>query len=157
MFVRAVPIALLLSLSGCASIVSGTMQSLSVTTSGAVDAKGAQCTLVNGKGQWFVTAPGSVTVQRSFSDLVVTCNHETAGSGSFAAKSSTKGMAFGNILLGGFIGAGVDIGTGAAYDYPNVIVVAMGTAPAKSADPAPSVAPAAPAPAASSAEVAAAH
>ena len=32
-------------------------------------------------------------------------------------------MAFGNILFGGVIGAGVDIATGAAYDYPELIVV----------------------------------
>ena len=35
-------------------------------------------------------------------------------------------MAFGNILLGGVIGAGVDIGTGAAYDSPSLITVQMG-------------------------------
>ena len=52
-------------------------------------------------------------------------------------KSSTKGMAFGNILLGGFIGAGVDMSTGAAYDYPDILVVDMGktgTMPIKPAD-----------------------
>jgi phosphoketolase len=41
--------------------------------------------------------------------------------------SSTKGMAFGNILFGGPIGAGVDMASGAAYDYPNLITVMMGT------------------------------
>ena len=34
-------------------------------------------------------------------------------------------MAIGNIIFGGVIGAGVDISTGAAYDYPNLIVVNM--------------------------------
>ena len=41
-------------------------------------------------------------------------------------KSFTKGMAFGNILFGGIIGAGVDISTGAAFDYPSLISVQMG-------------------------------
>ena len=39
----------------------------------------------------------------------------------------------GNILIGGFIGAGVDAATGAGYDYPTVFQVMMGqqvTAPA---------------------------
>jgi hypothetical protein len=36
-------------------------------------------------------------------------------------------MAFGNILFGGFIGAGVDVATGAAYDYPNLLTVDLGT------------------------------
>ncbi|MDH4481479.1 MAG: hypothetical protein QE279_02085 [Rhodoferax sp.] len=35
-------------------------------------------------------------------------------------------MAFGNIIFGGVIGAGVDISTGTAYDYPSLIVVMMG-------------------------------
>ena len=35
-------------------------------------------------------------------------------------------MALGNIVFGGVIGAGVDMSTGAAYDYPAVIVVEIG-------------------------------
>jgi hypothetical protein len=34
-------------------------------------------------------------------------------------------MAFGNIIAGGIIGAGVDIHTGAAYDYPVSISVLL--------------------------------
>lgn len=37
-------------------------------------------------------------------------------------------MAFGNILFGGVIGAAVDAGSGAAYDYPTLISVIMGEA-----------------------------
>lgn len=40
-------------------------------------------------------------------------------------KSKTKGRAFGNVLAGGIIGVGVDMGDGAAYDYPTEIVVPM--------------------------------
>jgi hypothetical protein len=35
-------------------------------------------------------------------------------------------MAFGNILFGGVIGVGVDVATGAAYDYPALITVVFG-------------------------------
>jgi hypothetical protein len=35
-------------------------------------------------------------------------------------------MAFGNILFGGVIGAGVDVYNGAAYDYPNLLNIEMG-------------------------------
>jgi hypothetical protein len=41
-------------------------------------------------------------------------------------KSSTKGMMAGNIVFGGFIGAGVDAASGAAYDYPALFQVMMG-------------------------------
>lgn len=118
---------LALGLGGCASIVSGQNQSVSVTSrqdSGEVS--GAQCSLTNDKGSWYVTTPGSVTVRRSFNDLAVNCKKDGLEPGLLTVKSSTKGMAFGNILFGGFIGAGVDMSTGAAYDYPDLITVFMG-------------------------------
>lgn len=155
---------------GCASIVSGQNQSLSVTTkNNGGDVTGAKCSLTNDKGTWYTTSPGSVTVRRSFNDLAVNCAMDGYDAGIVMAKSSTKGMAFGNILFGGIIGAGVDVSTGAAYDYPEVINVDMGktqtlapTAPKSTTaarnDPNsiesrqnPFAAPAAPAPAASAA------
>ena len=112
---------------GCASIVSGQNQALSVTTKNkGTDVAGAKCSLANDKGTWYITTPGSVTVRRSFSDLSVNCALDGIDPGASMVKSSTKGMAFGNILFGGVIGAGVDMSTGAAYDYPEVIIVDMG-------------------------------
>ena len=127
---RLVSITLIACLStGCASIVSGSNQSISVTTrSNGVDLSGAKCVLTNNKGEWYATTPGTVTVHRSFNDLSVNCAYDGLDKGIELAKSTTKGMAFGNILFGGFIGVGVDVATGAAYDYPNVIQVNMGQA-----------------------------
>jgi hypothetical protein len=135
---------------GCASIVSGHNQPLSVTTQGqgGADVAGAKCTLSNDKGTWYVTTPGSVTVHRSFNDLSVNCAHDAFDPGVTTVKSATKGMAFGNILFGGIIGAGVDMSSGAAYDYPSLIPVGMGAPNAngstakKPVDP-PAVSPAA--------------
>lgn len=116
--------------SGCASIVSGQNQSLSVTTTReGADIQGAQCSLQNDKGSWYVTTPGSVTVHRSYKDLVVNCATDPSQPNTMQVKSTTKGMAFGNILVGGVIGVGVDVATGAAYDYPSTIAVAL--APSK--------------------------
>ena len=113
--------------SGCASIVTGYNQSLSIETRTAeAQVAGANCKLSNDKGTWFVISPGSTTVQRSYGDLTVHCEKEGMQPGLLTAKSTTKGMAFGNILFGGIIGAGVDIATGAAYDYPALISVEMG-------------------------------
>jgi len=114
--------------SGCASIVSGHNQSVSVETrskEGQAVAS-AKCKLTNNKGTWFVTSPGSVVVSRSFEDLLINCEKENQAPGVASVKSSTKAMAFGNILFGGVIGAGVDVATGAAYDYPTMITVLMG-------------------------------
>jgi hypothetical protein len=117
-------------LTGCASIVSGTNQSVSVetTTSTGEAVAGANCKLSNNKGTWFVTTPGSTTVHRSYENLAVHCTKDAHEPGMVSAKSSTKAMAFGNAIFGGVIGVGVDVATGAAYDYPIMIKVRMGVA-----------------------------
>lgn len=117
----------LVVLPGCASIVSGHNQSVSVETrhNGAA-ITGANCKLSNDKGAWFVTTPGSAVVRRSADDIAVRCDKEGVQPGIASVKSSTKGMAFGNILFGGVIGAGVDIASGAAFDYPPLFSVEMG-------------------------------
>ena len=113
---------------GCASIVTGQNQALSVETKASTgDAlAGANCKLMNDKGTWFVVTPGSITVNRSYNDLNVTCEKGGHEPGVATAKSSTKAMAAGNIIFGGVIGAAVDAGTGAAFDYPSLIQVIMG-------------------------------
>jgi len=104
---------------GCASIVSGQNQSISVTTPGC---SGAACEFNNDKGKWYIAAtPGSVTVNRSYADLLVKCSKGDFEPVIQSVPSKTKGMAFGNILFGGIIGAGVDVANGAAYDYPTEI------------------------------------
>jgi hypothetical protein len=120
-------IAALSSLTGCASIVSGTSQVVSVETlhsSGNV--AGATCKLQNDKGVYYVTTPGTVTVHRAYGDMNVKCEKPGFESGLANVKSSTKGMMAGNILFGGVIGAGVDAASGAAYDYPALFQVMMG-------------------------------
>jgi hypothetical protein len=113
--------------SGCATVTTGTNQSLSVETRVKGNAvAGATCKLANDKGTWFVNTPGSVTVNRSYGDMSVNCTHDKHPSGVAIVRSSTKAMAFGNIIVGGVIGAAVDIGTGSAYDYPSLISLELG-------------------------------
>lgn len=107
--------------SGCASIVSGQNQVISVDTPGC---EGAKCELTNDKGKWYVTqTPGTTIVNRSYNNLQVVCKMEGFPTGTISIPSTTKGVAFGNILLGGVIGAGVDVSSGSAYDYPQSISV----------------------------------
>ena len=118
-----------LLLTGCASIVNGQNQSVSVVTRNqGTEVQGAKCSLTNDKGVWYVSSPGSVAVHRSFGELAVSCAMTGLPDGTAAVKSSTTGAVFGNILAGGVIGAGIDVATGAAYNYPNLIPVAMGQA-----------------------------
>lgn len=112
--------------SGCASIVNGVNQPVSVVAKSPenADVVGARCTLTNSKGEWYTTTPGSVVVHRAYGNMAVNCVHPTY-TGVTSVKSTTKAMAFGNIIFGGLIGVGVDVGTGSAYDYPDLIAVSM--------------------------------
>ncbi len=127
---------------GCASITTGQNQSLSVETR--ADGKpvaGASCKLENDKGTWYTTSPGTAVVRRSYDDLNVRCEKAGHEPGVTAAKSSTKAMAFGNILFGGIIGAAVDAGSGAAYDYPSSIAVELGRNRVQAPEPTPGAVP----------------
>jgi hypothetical protein len=116
----------LCSLTGCADILVGTSQTLSVQTRSLnQDVAGAECQLSNNKGTWFVTTPGAVTVHRSYDAINVACAAPGYVAHAGTADSSTKDLAWGNLLFGGLIGAAVDTGTGAAYDYPGLIVVPL--------------------------------
>jgi len=117
----------LLGLSGCASVTGTTGQSVSVETrQQAQQVSGASCELSNSKGKWFVTTPGSVQIRRSNDELIVICTKEGFEPGRANVASETKGSMFGNILLGGGIGAIVDHNSGAAYEYPTLIQIMMG-------------------------------
>ncbi len=106
----------------CASIVGGTSQTLAVHST-PVD--GAVCELKNGDGAWQVgTTPASVTVNRAYSDMEVSCQKEEL-SGVTKVASATKGLMFGNVVFGGVIGVVVDASTGAGYDYPEQIEVPL--------------------------------
>lgn len=121
------PAALMLLLGGCASVVNGHNQSVSVQVRHKAEpVQGANCSLTNDKGVWFVATPGSVSVHRSYRDLEVKCTAAGLPDGIVSVKSSTTAAAFGNILVGGVIGASVDVATGAAYSYPNLIPVELG-------------------------------
>ena len=79
----------LVGLQGCASIVSGTSQSVSVDTPGCA---GARCELSNDKGKYFVpSTPGTVTVSHSYNNLQVTCSREGASGDPLSVASTTKG------------------------------------------------------------------
>ncbi len=114
--------------SGCASITGSPNQSVSVQTreQKGTEVTGAACELTNNKGKWFVTTPGSVMIHRSNDDMQVLCNKSGYEPGRAAVVSETKGSMFGNIILGGGIGAIIDHNTGSAYEYPAFIQVIMG-------------------------------
>ena len=114
----------LAGLTGCATVLDGPYQNLVVkTVSGERDIAGAVCTLSNDKGRWQAIAPGAVTVRRSYDDLNIRCEYGGYVANAGSAPSSARSLVLGNIIVGGLIGTGIDVGVGSAYEYPSPIVV----------------------------------
>jgi uncharacterized protein YceK len=102
------PIGLSLSLllSGCATVVNGTHQSIGVSSNPA----GASVMVDNQKN--FVT-PASVELKRNQSHTFV-FSKPGYKDDSFVITSGTSGWVWGNILIGGLIGTAVDFASGGA-------------------------------------------
>ncbi len=110
-------------LTGCASIVTGIHQSVSVETPPVTD---ATCSLKNSKGIWYVNkTPGSVVIHRAPGKLDVKCNKLGYQQGEVSVNAKLNAMSAGNIAFGGVVGAGIDGVDGAAFHYPQKIQVPM--------------------------------
>ena len=110
-----------LILSGCASITGSKNQAINITSScDLTPMSGANCTLANDSGVWFTKTPAALFIRKSTGDLIVTCKKDDMQSSITYKSAATPGM-WGNILAGGVIGAAVDAGSGAGFDYPNPI------------------------------------
>jgi hypothetical protein len=106
-------------LSGCASIISDSVQAISVDTPNCRDAK---CTATNSNGTYFVSkTPGTISVNKAYGDLTLTCEKGNQRAVSIH-KSSANVATFGNILLGGIPGALIDGGSGKGYDYQPMLI-----------------------------------
>jgi hypothetical protein len=114
--------ALGIALSGCASIVEGTTQSVAVTSP---PSDGAKCVLTSTEGVYYVTTPGNVIVHKTKNDLNVVCNEPGFKEAHVVVSPHFNGATAGNILAGGVIGIGIDAATGANYNYPDQIVVTL--------------------------------
>jgi hypothetical protein len=114
--------AIAVALSGCASIIRGTSQSIAITTP---PTTGAQCTLSSKEGNWLVTSPGEATVEKSKEDIQVRCTKPGFQDGVASIPSDFDGWTVGNLVAGGVIGFGVDAATGAINEYPHSFQVPM--------------------------------
>ena len=113
---------------GCATITADKSQPLTVqTTCNGKVVNGATCEMVNSKGVFIVQTPGSASVRKSFGAMTINCRLEEAR-GSLSIDSSSNANTWGNLLFLGpgiVVGAAVDAGTGAGYEYTPSVVVAM--------------------------------
>lgn len=113
---------------GCASVSNGTSGPIRVETmtSDGTAVVGAKCDLTNDYGTFSVVTPASVIVHRSSKDLQVICKKDGLPDATANVTSRATGSMFGNIVLGGGVGAIVDHSNGSAYNYPEWIKFVMG-------------------------------
>ena len=109
-------LALVALLPACATVVEGTSDTVTLSTTPA----GATCTVDrNGERVAAVSAtPGSVRLSKSRHDLNVTCTKDGHQPASTTASSRFTGATFGNVLVGGVVGVVVDAASGANNRYP---------------------------------------
>lgn len=114
-----------LATAGCATIVSGTSQSITVLTEKGVE--GARCELTDSKGgKWYVPdTPGTVTVRKGDGPMTIVCKKAGFKTATHIFDETLHGATFGNIIAGGGVGILVDAASGAAQRYPDQVTVWM--------------------------------
>jgi hypothetical protein len=113
-------IAILLGLQGCATVTKGTTDTVQVQVSNCSEPM--SCTATNKKGSWTFTAPGPVKFKKSDQNLTIACNDGGAVL-TGVLKPTRGGMIWGNVLVGGIIGGGLDALTDAHWNMTDTLVL----------------------------------
>lgn len=116
------------ALGGCATVMNDATQPIRIDTKTADGqlVSGADCAISNDKGRVTVKSGQTAQVRRSARDLEVTC--VLPGQRDAAGRSISRANMgiWGNILIGGAIGAIVDHSKGTGYTYPSWIQLVFG-------------------------------
>ena len=109
-----------LALSGCATLTSGTTQSILVDT---FNAPGATCKGVDKRGReyYWVNTPSASTVQKGDGPMSIACEKTGFKKTVHTIDETLVGTTFGNIILGGGVGIFIDAASGAAQEYPTLV------------------------------------
>ena len=84
--------------------------------------------------------PGSIRLDKSKNDMVVTCSKRGYQTATVSQSPKFDGTTFGNIILGGIIGAVADAASGADFEYPGQVTLQLapvGATPGAYSDPPP--------------------
>ncbi len=111
--------------SGCATVTTGTTQSVSVITE--KDVEGARCELRDSQNRrWSIPdSPGTVEVRKGDGPMTIRCKKSGFETATRVVEEVLVGATLGNVILGGGIGVVIDAVSGAAQQYPEQIVIWM--------------------------------
>jgi hypothetical protein len=120
--------ALVLSMTGCATILQGTNDNVSIHALGATE-KLTECTIKAGDNSYnTIGKVDQVVLDRSSKDLVIQCENQSQ-EGTAVVESSFNGAWLAADLLWDLciltLSCPIDAATGAFFDYPNQIHVEM--------------------------------
>ena len=121
-------IAAIISCMGCASIVNDSTHPMKVETKNQTGdlVAGAECKLSNDYGTVTVKSGDTTQVRRSSKDLDIVCKDLRNPDANARAISRANGGMWGNIIIGGGIGAIIDHNKGTAYTYPTWVQLVFG-------------------------------
>ncbi len=128
MMMKTLAIAAVLTCSGCASVMNETTHPMKVETKSATGelVTGAECTLTSDYGSISVRSGETARVRRSNQDLDILCKDPKNPDAVARAISRVNGGMWGNIIIGGGIGAIIDHSKGTGYTYPTWVQLVFG-------------------------------
>jgi len=107
----------LTQLASCANFLHGSGQNMQVSTWCQDRSVQAVCTAHNTKGSWSFRTPAEIQLSKDFYHLHITCKSPFYSEVKVVVPSMLNVSTAGNILLGGVVGAGLDVYSGAAFAY----------------------------------------
>jgi hypothetical protein len=128
MFLRIVTFSAALAGTGCASVMNENTHPMTIETKtvGGQMVSGADCKLTNDRASTSVKSGATTSIRRSSEDLDIVCSHPEFQVASARAISRANAGMFGNIIIGGGIGAVIDHNQGTAYTYPTWVQLVYG-------------------------------
>jgi hypothetical protein len=108
------------NLAACSTILEGTSQTITFNS----NPPGANCVLSReGLTIGNVTTPGGLVIKKTKHNIQVLCSKPGFDDSTMVLKSGTAGATYGNLVVGGLIGLGIDSASGADNKYDEVVNV----------------------------------
>lgn len=107
-------------LGGCATVLEGSIKQTDIKI---VGSEKARCVIYNDDYKYLVNAPAKVPLERSHKDLTADCYGENGKHRVVTIPSMGSSAAAVNALNGVVPGVAVDVTSGAAFTFPNEIVI----------------------------------
>jgi len=115
----------LVMLGGCASIFSGSNQTLTVRTDCARVVLNSSCSAAVGGRVFNFETPARLTLPRTIEPILVSCRGGLLAGASTDVQPGLSTGFLGNVIAGGAVGAVIDLNTRRAFAYPSVTNIVM--------------------------------